>query len=172
MLFLAAAVFANAQKAYNGKGDKKFQVAASIQSGGTGINASADFGLGENISLGFTTTYLLTADDQVEIKRDGFGFPYSTIEEPDFIDKFDARARFNAHLGSVIGLPESMDVYPGLSLGLRNFGTHLGFRYFFTEGFGVFSEAGLPITKYGGSAYGVEQYNNQFVFNIGASFNF
>lgn len=172
MLFLATAVFTNAQKAYTGKGDKKVQVAANIQSGGTGIHASADFGLGENISYGFSATYLLAADDQVDIKRDGFGFPYATAEEPDFTDKFDAKFRFNANLGNVIGLPESMDVYPGLNLGLRNFGTHLGFRYFFTEGFGVFSEAGIPITKYGGSAHGVEKYNNQFVFNIGASFNF
>jgi hypothetical protein len=30
-----------------------------------------------------------------------------------------------------------MDIYPGLDLGLKNFGAHLGF-YFFTEGFGLF----------------------------------
>lgn len=171
-LFLAAACVAGAQKAYNGKGDKKFQVAANIQNGGTGIHASADFGLGENISYGFSATYLLSADDDVEYKSDVFGFPYPVLDEPDFADKFDAKFRFNANLGNVIGLPEQMDLYPGLNLGLRNFGTHLGFRYFFTEGFGVFSEAGVPITKYGGKAYGVEKYNNQFVFNIGASFNF
>jgi hypothetical protein len=32
-----------------------------------------------------------------------------------------------------------------LDLGLHNFGAHLGFRYFFTEGFGLFGEAGVPI---------------------------
>lgn len=171
VLFLASAFFANAQ-AYKGKGDKKFQVAANIQNGGTGIHASADFGIGENISFGFTTTYLLSADSYYETEIDGNGFPVVVEDEPDFIDKFDAKARFNANLGNVIGLPATMDLYPGLNLGLRNFGTHLGFRYFFTDGFGVFSEAGIPITKYGGHAYGVDKYNNQFVFNIGASFNF
>jgi hypothetical protein len=30
----------------------------------------------------------------------------------------------------------------GLNLGLHNFGAHLGFRYFFTDGFGLFGEAG------------------------------
>lgn len=162
---------ANAQ-AYKGKGDKKFQVGANIQSGATGIRASADFGLGENISYGFTATYLLAADNYYEADFNEFGFPIVTEEEPDFTDKFDAKVRFNANLGNVIGLPATMDVYPGLHLGLRNFGTHLGFRYFFTDGFGVYSEAELPITKYGGKSYGAEKYNNQFVFNIGASFNF
>lgn len=164
---LATALGVHAQ-AYTGKGDKKFQVAANIQNGGTGIRASADFGLGENISYGFTTTYLLAADDNVEINA--FGWP--VIDEPDFTDKFDAKLRFNANLGNVIGLPAAMDFYPGLHLGLRNFGTHAGFRYFFTDGFGVFSEVELPITKYGGKAVGLEKYNNQVVFNIGASFNF
>lgn len=171
ILFLASAFLANAQ-AYKGKGDKKFQVAANIQNGGTGIHASADFGIGENISFGFTSTYLLSADSYYEAGFDDNGFPVVTEDEPNFIDKFDAKVRFNANLGNVIGLPASMDLYPGLNLGLRNFGTHLGFRYFFTDGFGVFSEAGIPITKYGGHAYGVDKYNNQFVFNIGASFNF
>jgi hypothetical protein len=41
----------------------------------------------------------------------------------------------------------NMDIYPGLDLGFHNFGAHLGFRYFFTEGFGLF-EAGVPIAKY------------------------
>jgi hypothetical protein len=31
--------------------------------------------------------------------------------------------------------------YPGLDLSLH-FGAHLGFRYFFTDGFGLFGEAG------------------------------
>ncbi|MBP6557983.1 MAG: hypothetical protein KA213_06420, partial [Flavobacterium sp.] len=63
------------------------------------------------------------------------------------------------------------DVYPGLNLGLRNFGAHVGFRYFFTEGFGVYAEGGIPLAKYDTNAEGFEKYNNQFVFNIGASFN-
>ena len=41
-----------------------------------------------------------------------------------------------------------MDLYPGLHLGTRNFGGHLGFRYFFTDGFGVYAETAVPIAKY------------------------
>jgi len=68
-------------------------------------------------------------------------------------------------------LDPKMDVYPGLDLGLKNFGAHLGFRYFFTEGFGLFGEAGVPIAKYDKNVNGFDHLNNQFVFNIGASFN-
>ena len=41
--------FINAQ-AFKGKGDIKAQVGANIQDGGTGIQLSTDFGIGENMS--------------------------------------------------------------------------------------------------------------------------
>jgi hypothetical protein len=151
LLLVSSACFVNAQ-AYKGKGDIKGQVGLDVQSGGTGIFVSGDFGLGENMSYGFTGTYLL-----------------SKAVNAKFDDKVDIKARFNANLGNVFGLDKKMDVYPGLDLGLRNFGAHLGFRYFFTDGFGVFGEAGIPIAKYDNKVTGL--YNNQAVFNIGASFN-
>ena len=151
LLLVSSACFVNAQ-AYKGKGDIKGQVGLNVQSGGTGIFVSADFGLGENMSYGFTGNYLL-----------------SKAVNAKFEDKVDLKARFNANLGNVFGLDKKMDIYPGLDLGLRNFGAHLGFRYFFTDGFGVFGEAGIPIAKYDNNVTGL--YNNQPVFNIGASFN-
>ena len=149
--------FANAQ-AYKGKGDVKGQVGATIQSGGSGIFVSSDFGIGENMSYGFTANYLLSTATILDIK-------------PKFEDRFDLTARFNANLGNVFKLDKSMDIYPGLDLGLRNFGAHLGFRYFFTDGFGVFAEAGNPIARYNSNIDGFKNLNNQFTFNIGASFN-
>lgn len=168
---LAVATLASAQ-AYKGKGDKKFQVAASFQDGGTGINVSSDFGLGENISLGFSATYLLSAQNRPFQDGSYFFIPLINEGKANFEDKFDVKARFNANIGNVIGLPSQMDLYPGLHLGLRNFGTHVGFRYFFTTGFGLFTEANLPIAKYDNTVTGPEVYNNQFVVNVGASFNF
>ena len=147
----------NAQ-AYKGKGDIKGQVGWNIQDHGNGINLSADFGLGENMSYGFVASYLLSVEKPGGIK-------------PDFEDRADFKVRFNANLGNVIGLDKKMDVYPGLNLGTRNFGAHLGLRYFFSEGFGLYAEAGAPLAKYDSNVEGFEKYNNQFVFNIGASFN-
>jgi hypothetical protein len=43
----------------------------------------------------------------------------------------------------------------------KKFGAHLGFRYFFTQGFGVFTEAGIPI-KLQTNPIGFDKPNNQF----------
>lgn len=147
----------NAQ-VFSGKGDVKFQIGANMQNGGTGINVTSDFGLGENISYGFAATYLLNADAISDVKVN-------------FEDRADLKIRFNANIGNVINVNDAFDIYPGLSLGLRNFGGHLGTRYFFTNGFGVYSEIGFPISSYTNNLVGFEKYNNQFTFNIGASFN-
>jgi len=154
---LAAAQISNAQ-AFKGKGDTKFQVGANFQDGGTGITSTFDLGLGENMSFGFVATYLLNAKEIAG-------------EKSRFEDRADIKARFNANIGSVLGLDPKMDVYPGLDLGTRNFGAHLGFRYFFTEGFGLYTEAFAPLARYDSDVNGFEHYNNQFVLTFGASFN-
>lgn len=158
LLLLTFSCLINAQ-AYKGKGDIKFDIAANIQNGGSGIRIANDYGLGDNISLGIVTSYLLS------VNKNNLG------EKPDFGDRIDIKARFNANLGNVFNIDEKVDIYPGLDLGLRNFGGHLGVRYFFTDGFGIVSEIGFPIAKYKPEATGFERLNNQFVFNIGASFN-
>ncbi len=177
---LLSALTVNAQ-AYRGKGDQKFQVGALVQSDASGILVSADWGLGENFSIGLLSSYLLDVKTRRYSEAEFYmnnpsydplidGYP-DLEEKPDFLDRVDLRARFSANLGNVIGLPANMDVYPGLSLGLRNFGGHAGFRYFFTNGFGVFSEASFPIAKYDQNISGYDSLNNQFSFSLGASFN-
>jgi hypothetical protein len=114
------------------------------------------------MSFGFSASYMLSAD-----KINVLGTEY----KPEFADRADLKVRFNANLGSVIGLEDNMDIYPGLHLGTRNFGGHLGFRYFFTDGFGVFTEMNIPIAEYDSTPGVFGNYNNQFVFQVGASFN-
>jgi len=65
-----------------------------------------------------------------------------------------------------------VDIYPGLNLSLKQFGGHLGARYFFGDGFGIFTEFAIPFAKYDNSALSAAQLlNNQFVFGVGAVFN-
>jgi hypothetical protein len=157
--------YINAQ-AYSGKGDVKFQIGANLQQNGTGIMGSLDFGLGENISVGFTSSYLLSVFevyDPIEMKD---------VPGANFEDRFDFKARLNANIGNVINLTENLDVYPGLHLSLKNFGGHVGMRYFFTSGFGVFSELNFPIAKYNTETLTTaEKLNNQVAVSIGASFD-
>ena len=144
-------------QAYTGVGDVKFQLGANIQSGGNGIAGSLDYGLGENISIGVYSTYLLGVQDSLE---------------PEFADRFDIQGRFNANLGSVIGASPNFDLYPGLHVGTRNFGGHLGLRYFFSPGFGLYSEVHVPFAFYNSDTLKAEEeLNNQVTFTIGASFN-
>jgi hypothetical protein len=165
-LFLVSFGYTQAQQAFKGKGDVKVNIGANLQDGGSGIQGSADFGLGENFSFGFVANYLLNVD---HFTGQYNGTVYQELK-PDFIDRFDAKARVNANLSSVIGV-EQLDVYPGLSLGLHNFGGHIGGRYFFTDGFGVFTEIGFPIAKYGSNNQVFDHLNNQATFSLGASFN-
>ena len=158
-LLLLSSVWLTSAQAFKGNGDVKGQVGLNIQDGGTGIFLSSDFGIGENMSLGLTANYLLS------VNEDALG------NIPDFGQRVDLKARFNANLGNVLKLEPNMDVYPGLNLGLHNFGAHLGFRYFFTDGFGLFGEAGVSIAKYDKNTSGFDRLNNQFVLNTGASFN-
>ena len=156
MIALLSVSLINAQ-AFEGKGDNKFQVGANFQNSATGINLSYDYGVGENISIGISSTYSLNIDNMLDA---------------DFGDRYDLRVRFNANLGNVVNIDENFDVYPGLSLGLKNFGGHLGLRYFFSDGFGIYSEMNVPLAKYkSGVLTKAEEIHNQFFVNFGATFS-
>ena len=157
LIFLTCGISYVNSQAYAGSGDQKLQVGANIQEDGTGLNVSYDYGVGQNISLGVSSTYLLGVNSDLD---------------PDFLDRFDVRARFNANIGNVLMIDENFDIYPGLSFGLKNFGGHLGARYFFSQGFGVFTEFNVPLAKYNpDDSSRIDDLNNQFSVNIGASFN-
>lgn len=167
---LLTASFANAQ-AFSGKGDQKFQVGVNLQSHATGLNLSYDYGLGENFSIGLSSSYALGLSGDLQ---DGVKDPLGNtlVEKAGFEDRFDLKARFNANIGNVLNIDENFDLYPGLSFSLKNFGGHVGARYFFTSGFGVFTEALFPIAKYNtDNLTPAEELNNQFAVNLGAVFN-
>lgn len=147
----------NAQ-VFKGKSDEKFQVGTNIQEKGTGIIATYDRGIGTNMSFGFTSLYLL-------------GIHEIAGEKPNFDDRFDIRARFSANIADVFGIEKQVDIYPGLNIGIKNFGAHLGARYFITDGFGLYSEIQFPIAQYDNNPIGFEKYNNQFNLSVGVSFN-
>ena len=155
-LVVMTSMAANSQ-AYDGAGDLKLQVGANLQSNGTGIMTSLDYGIGENFSVGAAATLLLGVNELLNVP---------------FVDKFDVKARVNANLGNVFQFGDNIDIYPGLNLSLKNFGGHLGARYFFTDGFGVFAELNVPIAKYKKELTPSEEFHNQFAINLGASFNF
>mgnify|MGYP006190925397 FL=1 len=156
-LALLLGFFGQAQ-VFKGKGDTKFQVGAIFQENANGITATTDFGLGKNMSVGFQAGYLLGVKDLVG----------TSVK---FEDRFDIRGRFSAHIADIFDIEEKFDFYPGLNIGVRNFGAHAGIRYFFTDGIGVYSEVQFPIATYENNPTGYQRLNNQFNFSIGVSFN-
>ncbi|WGD35983.1 DUF6646 family protein [Olleya sp. YS] len=153
---LLVSTFTTAQS-FEGKGDQKFQIGANIQDNVNGITLSYDYGLGENISIGVVTGYALNLNNGLTA---------------DFSDRFELEGRFNANLGSVLNIDDNFDLYPGISLSTKNFGGHLGMRYFFSSGFGIFSEFGTTFAKYNSDALtAAEKIHNQFTVNFGAVFN-
>ncbi|EKB58857.1 DUF6646 family protein [Bergeyella zoohelcum] len=158
-LAMGAQEVASDNSAFRGASDLRLNVGANIQHGGTGIAVILDKGFGESFSAGIQAGYLLGVDEAM------------ITEGAKPHHRFDAKVRANANLGSVIGFPEELDVYPGLNLGLKNFGGHVGTRYFFSKGFGVFAEAQFPLARFNKRAESYQLWNNQFAFLIGASFD-
>lgn len=157
---LFAAVVCQAQ-VFDGKADSKFNVGADFQNNSTGVQVTYDYGIGQNLSIGLTAGYALGVEG---IEPDG--------STPDFDARTLLRARFNANIGNVINLDPKLDIYPGLGLSTKNFSGHLGARYFFTDGFGVYTEAVIPFAKYKTESLTAgEALYNQFTVSLGMSFN-
>ncbi len=52
------------------------------------------------------------------------------------------------------------------------FGDHVGARYFFSEGFGIYTEATFPILKYNNDKTEIRyDRHNQFALNVDACVN-
>lgn len=126
MLFMGAAVSA---QAYTGKGDQKVNLGLNAWGYGTGITATYDYGLNQLISIGAGGNAYF--DNYRDNNKDNRVFIFG---------------RVNFHLREALELPEQLDIYPGVDLGVlgRDFGigAHIGARYFFTDKFGVFAEVG------------------------------
>ncbi|QJP35796.1 hypothetical protein F0365_15995 [Nonlabens sp. Ci31] len=154
---LVAGVTANAQ-IFAGKGDQKVQIGADFQSGATGIQGTYDFGVAENFSMGLGLNYALSLDDSIDANFD---------------ERAAVKLRFNANIGNVLNIDPMFDLYPGLAFSTKNFGGHLGARYFFTDGFGVYTEAAFPLAKYKTEDLTpAEEIYNQFNVSFGLAFNF
>lgn len=157
-MLLSLSTLFYAQESFTGRDDIRAYVGINIQDGGTGISAGADYGLGESFSLGAQAGYLLSSK-LIGEKKAKIG------------DRIDIKARFNTHLGRVLNLPPQIDIYPGLDLSLKNFGAHLGARYFFQRGLGLYSEISFPLARYSGNPKRYDYLNNQFTFQVGVAFD-
>lgn len=128
LILIACMIIFNSVQAqsFEGETDQRIQVGTSFYGYGNGIKLTYDYGLTELFSVGGGATFL-------------FAEPYK--------NDFFIYGRADMHLNKALNLPENMDVYPGIELGLitsNNFGLHghIGFRYHFSDNLGAFLELG------------------------------
>jgi hypothetical protein len=111
--------------------------------GGVGLNASLDFGVAPNITVGGVVGYR----------------SYGSVSNYNY-NSFDIGARGSYHFNELLSLTsDKIDLYAGLGLSYfsfsyggfaSNYGTvyvpiHLGGRYFFNEKIGAFAELGSSL---------------------------
>lgn len=126
MVIFSATVSA---QAWTGNGDQKINAGLSAWGYGTGITGTYDYGLNNLISVGA-----------------GLNIYFDNYKNNDDKNRAFVFGRVNFHLKETLQLPEKLDIYPGVDIGVvgKNFGlgAHIGARYFFTEKIGVFAEIG------------------------------
>lgn len=128
VMLIFAGTAADAQ-AWTGKGDQKINAGISAWGYGTGITGTYDYGLNNLISVGA-----------------GLNAYFDNYKDNDNDNRFFVFGRLNFHLKETLQLPEKLDIYPGIDIGIVGsdfgLGAHIGARYFFTDRIGVFAEVG------------------------------
>ena len=124
-LAFIAVCFSAYSQSYKGKGDHKLNVGYEIYSYGSGIRASYDYGLNELFSLGAGASYYFDNEDR----------------------EYFIYARTSFHLGFVMDLPRTLDIYPGVDFGYLDgseagFTGYLGIRYCLSKKVMLFAELG------------------------------
>ncbi len=143
ILFLLLTFSISAQAQFFGSSNKSLlMVGASFAKDNTGLYFSYEEQLGTYISLGLNPVLLLGKQEYTTIVDD-----MEITESPDFIDKFDLKAKMSIHFSEVLQI-EKFDFYPGLNIGLHNLGFHAGAQLYLAEGFAGFGEVNFPIAKY------------------------
>lgn len=111
---------------FTGKGDQKLQAGFNFYGHGTGLKASYDYGISDVVSVGGGAVFYNTGS---------------------YDSKFFLFGRGDYHFAPAIEVPEVLDLYLGLELGLlgdRDFGlgAHAGARYLVSNNLSLFIEIG------------------------------
>jgi len=132
LFFIVMLIFAGTAtdaQAWTGKGDQKINAGISAWGYGTGITGTYDYGLNNLISVGA-----------------GLNAYFDNYKDNDNDNRVFVFGRLNFHLKETLQLPEKLDIYPGIDIGIVGsdfgLGAHIGARYFFTDRIGVFAEVG------------------------------
>jgi hypothetical protein len=159
---------ANAQ-AYDGKGDTKIFLGYANTKGYSGIQFKLEAGLSNLISAGGTWTYYFINGDS--ITDNGTDDAFSEI-----MDKSEIEIFMNFHLNKPLHLGDKSDVYVGAYTSLKSTGIQAGYKYNFSERFGLYAELSQGLFNVfdlnSETSTGSSAYEKRTLISAGLTFNF
>ena len=120
-------------QAWDGEGDVKVYGGYTNVGGKSGFELGTDYALSDFVSLGGQITY-------VSVKKHDDG-------HNSFLVGYDLSLMGNYHWAEVLKLPSILDIYTGVSVGLRTGGLQAGVRYNFSETFGFYGQVRQNLFK-------------------------
>ena len=120
-------------QAWDGEGDIKVYAGYANVGGRSGIELGSDYALSDFVSVGGQITYV-----NVKEHDDGHN---------NFLMGYDLSFMGNYHWAEVLKLPSVLDIYSGVSVGLRVGGLQVGVRYNFSETFGLYGQVRQNLFK-------------------------
>lgn len=120
-------------QAWDGEGDIKVYAGYANVGGRSGIELGSDYALSNFISVGGQVTY-------VSVKK-------HSSEDYHFLVGYDLSLMGNYHWAEILKLPSVLDIYSGVSVGLRTAGLQAGVRYNFGEIIGVYGQVRQNLFK-------------------------
>lgn len=157
LLLLLLPLNASAQ-AFDGEDDNKVSVGYINAVGCSGVTLGYDRGMNDYLSLG---CYLSMVEKGG--KHDDSGG----------LERCDLYFAGNYHFQELLKLPSPLDIYSGVSVGLRAVGVQGGVRYNFGEVVGIYAEARQNLLNtLKGSGDSANYYYKDFCFSVGFTFTF
>ena len=146
-------------QAWDGEGDIKVYAGYANVGGKSGFEIGSDYALSDFISIGGQITY-------VNVKKHDEG-------HNNFLLGYDLSLMGNYHWAEVLKLPSVLDIYSGVSVGLRTVGLQAGVRYNFSETFGVYGQVRQNLFKtFGDDVEHGRVYQGKTALSVGLTVTF
>ena len=146
-------------QAWDGEGDIKVYAGYANVGGRSGIELGSDYAFSDFISIGGQITY-------VNVKKHDEG-------HNNFLLGYDLSLTGNYHWAEVLKLPSVLDIYSGVSVGLRTVGLQAGVRYNFSETFGLYGQVRQNLFKmFGDDVEHGRVYQGKTALSVGLTVTF
>ena len=146
-------------QAWDGEGDVKAYAGYTNVGRKSGFELGTDYALSDFVSLGGQITYVFVK------KHDD--------ENNNFLLGYDLSLMGNYHWAELLKLPSILDIYTGVSVGLRTGSLQAGVRYNFSETFGIYGQVRQNLFKtFGEDEYYEPIYQGKTALSLGMSITF